>query len=533
MYTVLIVEDEILVNVGVQNMIRWSDLDMMIVGVGQNGEEGMKLYYEKRPDIILTDIKMPVMTGLEMIAQIREKDEVTKIIVLSAYNDFEFVRQAFRFGISDYILKMKMMPEDLEKILRKVQKELLQIPAEKLEKKDIKTERMTALEICREYILHSSYSFEEFKSQAEYLGLKQEGLIVGSVEFFAPKKQASEKNGRGKMVGIVLELIQTLLSEKNNGIVMQESENRYLLIMNFADTENPKERQKQLDELLQRILLRIKTYINVKPVIGVSVFAEFYEMLHSLYLQAYAIEKEAVFWGEELLFYHKERRQRRYEKTLSEVVQMFKQTDWLNDTCRQKILREIEIVGREEDMDVEVMKEYMSRWLHRISFESLIQKENSRKLVLETTKQIRSADTLSGMMEIFRSCLENMANADRQQLKSIEIARTVQYITENYYKEGISLTQAASFVGMNKEYLSSIFKREIGEGFVDYVNRMRINKACELLERGSLKISEISQVLGFRDESYFSRVFKKMMNMSPNEYRQAERNFCSSSESRG
>ena len=124
MYTVLIVEDEILVSVGLRNMIDWSDVNMQVIGEAQNGKQGLQMYYEYKPDIILTDLKMPVMDGMEMIEQIRRHDTTTKIIVLSCHEEFELVRQAFKMGISEYILKVEILPEELKKILQRVQHDL-------------------------------------------------------------------------------------------------------------------------------------------------------------------------------------------------------------------------------------------------------------------------------------------------------------------------------------------------------------------------------------------------------------------------
>ena len=119
MYKVMIVEDEVIVRVGLRNMISWSDLNMTVVGEAQNGKIGLQMYYEKKPDIILTDIKMPVMTGLDMMKQIRRTDTATRIVILTSYEDFELVRQAFQLGISDYILKLEMFPEDLQKVMQR------------------------------------------------------------------------------------------------------------------------------------------------------------------------------------------------------------------------------------------------------------------------------------------------------------------------------------------------------------------------------------------------------------------------------
>jgi len=119
MYRVLIVEDEIIVRLGLKNSIKWADFNMEVVGDAANGEEGWNQYNLKQPDIVLTDIKMPVMDGIELISRIRENDQLTRIIILTCYGEFELAQKAIKFGVSNYILKMSMGLEEIEEVLKK------------------------------------------------------------------------------------------------------------------------------------------------------------------------------------------------------------------------------------------------------------------------------------------------------------------------------------------------------------------------------------------------------------------------------
>ena len=123
---VLIVEDEVLVRLGLKSVIRWGDMGMEIIGEAANGVQALEIYEKSRPDIILTDIKMPVMDGLEMLARIREKDNVTRVVVLTCYEEFKYLQSAMRMGISDYILKLQMKPAEIETVMAKIREEIRQ-----------------------------------------------------------------------------------------------------------------------------------------------------------------------------------------------------------------------------------------------------------------------------------------------------------------------------------------------------------------------------------------------------------------------
>lgn len=119
---VLIVEDEVLVREGLKSVIGWDKLGMEVVGDAANGRQALEIYERERPDIVLTDIRMPVMDGLELIARIREEDKKTGIVILTCYEEFGYLQEALRMGVSDYILKLKMKPAEIEAAMAKVKR---------------------------------------------------------------------------------------------------------------------------------------------------------------------------------------------------------------------------------------------------------------------------------------------------------------------------------------------------------------------------------------------------------------------------
>lgn len=230
MLKVLIVEDDEFVGMGLRNMVGWQRLGMEVVGEARDGREGLSLYRRENPDIILADVRMPVMSGIDMIAQVRKRDARTRIVVFSCHEDYEYVRQAFKLGISDYILKVRMMPEDIEVIMERVRRELASMGAGERKTGEGETlSREELLEKCRAYLLDPDSSFEDFLACARELGLPGEGLAVCVMKAALPEHGASEAP-EGKRQ-IVLELVQKKLSQREGGTALWEQGDRYLLLV--------------------------------------------------------------------------------------------------------------------------------------------------------------------------------------------------------------------------------------------------------------------------------------------------------------
>ena len=194
---VLIVEDEVLVRLGLKSVIRWGDMGMEIIGEAANGVQALEIYEKSRPDIILTDIKMPVMDGLEMLARIREKDNVTRVVVLTCYEEFKYLQSAMRMGISDYILKLQMKPAEIETVMAKIREEIRQDT--KKEKKDVNDE-LQKENMIKEYIFYHQIPEELFRNRLEKLNpkLSERNLILCRMavkDYESVQNKLSDKQG--------------------------------------------------------------------------------------------------------------------------------------------------------------------------------------------------------------------------------------------------------------------------------------------------------------------------------------------------
>lgn len=524
-YTVLIVEDEILVSAGLKSMVRWSDMNMVIAGEARNGKQGLEMYREIKPDLILTDIKMPVMDGLSMIAQIRKEDSQTKIIVLTGYEDFELVREAFMLGISDYILKLKMLPEEMESVIRKVYDELL-LGGTQIHKNDDKADEINRVNEnrikLREYILHAVSGTEEIKPVMEALQVKGDDLFVGVMGIAQTCLKPKEAYRGEEVEQVILSLVRNILSEYGSGEAFRGKGTEYLLVANVKEGDLPEKKEILLD-MLSRIQTSIQAYINCNVVLGSSSLSDDYEELKRLYKEAEMALAEARLYGEGISIFGERDYRGQYEDILNAFEARIVAMDGIGEEYKRKMQKEISFMKKIKNPRHGHIQEILIRWFHQCSTDSGIMKEEMFKFVLNGVDRIREARSLREMLEAFEECLLSLIQSMKDtKIVRREVAEVVNYIQGNYWDENLSISQAAQAVALNKDYLSNLFKKETGISFSDYVNLQRIKKAQELLTGTHLRTYQIAQQVGFQDESYFSRVFKKIVGMRPGEYRKCE-----------
>lgn len=527
MYSVLIVEDEMLVRVGLRNMICWSGMDLFIAGEARNGKEGLEMYYEKKPDIILTDIKMPVVDGLEMISEIRRNDTRTVIIILSSYEEFELVNQAYKLGISDYISKLQMMPEEMEKVMQGVVLKLLENDKKnEIEKTAIMQEHSEQMVRKRilDYILNPAGQHENFQLLAKSIDICERSLLICMMELRSGKDEDNleMKLHNDKIIYAVENLVENILRESKCGEVWIESDKRYLILLNIG-AEKEKEKDSILRNLLKRIQGVVRTCVNTDSIFGISRWSDSYRELNLLYTEAVNSLEEAWFLDEEIILHGDIAIHEKYENILKNFEKCVLEIEQVSEECRKKILYDIDILGKREILNAAVIKETMIRCLHLLSFENNVYKEELTKATMEMAEHIHSARSFEEMLQILEK-YANMLYQTKSNKKNLnrELSEAIVYLKMHCCEENISLPSVAQKVGLHKDYLSKLFKWELGLGFSDYVNSLRIKKAKELLKTTHMCVYEVAQTVGFRDESYFSRVFKKITGVRPNEYKRCE-----------
>ena len=524
MLSVIIVDDELLVRIGLKKLIDWNKLGMVVVGEAQNGAVAYELYKKEEPDIILTDIKMPIMDGLQLISKLRESDKKTKIIILTCYQEFELVHQAIKLGVSDYILKLKMSANEMESVICKVREEILNDSSSGHIDRDIRIDKSILKEqVIKNCILNKAYSDAEFQEMAENLQIRlsSSGLVLCVMKIIsAGQRNAAESQTDKLMTGTVLSAINALLDKYKRGEIIFDDDRQYLLLFSFGDIDSENIGITLLYEILDRITNLIKTYFDSKAIFGISNSDSGFQNLGDLYEKAMLAIRQSFFYDRErYIHYGALSNLHICQSSIEHFGEYINGTNGLENEYKKEILSGISLLKTSVDIQCEEVRELFIRWVHWTARKSSVHKTDTLSLALGYADRIRCCDTLAETIDLFTEYLQAaILTSTAVRLVNREVSEAIQFIEKNYHTH-ITLEQVAEQLKISANYLSRLFTKELNISFTYYIIQARINRAKELLTDTHMKTYEIAHRVGFTDESYFSRVFKKSTGIKPNEYR--------------
>lgn len=503
-YSVVLLDDEELILESLQTLIDWQSLRCYIAGTAQNGEEGRILIRRLRPDIVITDIKMPKGSGLDIAAFCAEHFSGTKVIILSAYADFTFAQSAMRAKTVDFLLKPLSKNELLDTVQKTVA-DLDQIERSRLHSEQEKAELENAKSMAASSLLFNLARYGTSGwSNTDWLHQKvQVNSVVVTAAFFNSTCPMDTALAMGQTC------IDRMLREAGYDPVFGSADEKLILVC-------PLQSGIDLVTARNRLLAQLKRNLAVLPEqLGVSVFcvskvcnsesslqqryregidmlqAGFFCTVSQVFAELRQPPKEPEQMpARDLVFHMKHGRAEDASRLLDDwkgrLGQLANQ-QFAMEKMRE-LAREAALCAAKLGMDCTQL------WRHRYKNENFEERyECLRRGVLEVCGYARKK-----MSVVSRMCL---------------------YVEENYGDCGLSLELVASEMGLNSSYLSRAFKKEMNQKFSDYLVTVRIEQAQKLLRATQMKTYEIACEVGFCDAHYFSQVFKKKCGIAPAEYR--------------
>ena len=455
MIKVLIVDDEFRVCQLICNLIDWGSLDMQIIGVAHNGIEARELARETVPDLVITDIRMPGCTGLELVEQLREIYRSVSFIIISGYTNFEYTRLAIQYGVSDYLLK----PIDKEELLATVTRIRHEIEARRREQ--AATDRM-----------RRSFFNDQLKVRACYLmDVKNQKSLSMTMDQINREYRFAFKQGgfRGFLVkmdydpeNVTYETVQAVSLQVREQVLQpmrrlcMECELWFEDSVGWGCCNYVSGMGAQIKEQMTQCLQELRMNPNIYP--------------HISFSMALSAETENPYnLGEQIL----SARSMIHERLIDKLLE-----NW----------------GVAENYEQE-KNEYQMLCTLSGTPEELFQRLYALALrLLDETIRRRAGDETHPFL-------------------------MAKQFMEKQYMDNISLEQVASIAGFSPNYFSSQFKQEIGMGFQDYLTMLRINRAKELLRSTNLSISEVCYQVGYQDIRTFNRVFKRVAALRPGEFK--------------
>lgn len=513
MYKLLIVDDEILALNYIASFSCIRELGFEIVGKAKNGEQGMQLFLEHRPDVVITDIKMPVEDGMSMIHKILQVTKKVQIYILTAYSDFEYAKQALDLGINGYILKHELENDKIREILEKVVLVL---------EKQLEIEQME-----RHFTLQDIIMNGKEESLREKISLFKNKYYLPMI--LHRTVQMDLKSGEMKQVvgdGIYsyLKSVITALGGSYEDILFTEmNELDYMVLVGIDNGSSLYVMERYLQEIYHEFYKRI----NGMNGLGTIVYAlQAYDVrrLNSFY-ETYCKGKRNIFCYQNAGLLDIKTIDKTYERDLSfdkkitKIEVYLKEQDFLTaKTVSLQLLSQL----RDLSCGGMVLISAVTRLFHVLvvfrskmmgNMESFLPVENCMKVI---------ADNAEEAIQITEHLLELVEKEYEVNRYSSKISFILQYIQKNY-RNDIAIEDLADALEISTVYVSRLFKKEVGINFVEYLTKYRIEQSKILLDTTSMKILEIADCVGYRSSQYYSSMFKKYVGMSPYEYRERKK----------
>lgn len=519
MLKVLLVDDEIIVRLGIKSVIEWENHGFQYVGDAADGREALVLIEREQPDIVLTDILMPNMDGLELIKEIKRIRPHIRIIVLSSHDKYDYVRTAMKLGADDYILKASLQPE---KLLRLLSEAAMHIAA---------NQRREYIRSAQDAAITEEMQF--FRNLREFIAGEADSLSAGVVNQLINIIRASNYTMLVRLhsysiqsaeESTLLHLIEMHLRKWTNGRVISKKEREWMLLLPFDNPMNGEE----LEEIGQDLISAVKRVIGADISIGVSgVFHDPLEIKNA-YDQSRKALQSYFFCGIGFTYLYMNHMPRHEQGTLlfsPEDEKLLKQELERIDeeaarTVVMTVLQRMKAANAPIELSIQTCLQMLHCFLSAAAYygdEVLLELEKEEPLY----QTIVNFETWNEANDWFEQFMEQLCLLLRKAIKAHrreDIQDLIYYIKDNYNSD-LSLMKAARIVNLSEGYLSALFKKETGTGFIEYVNRLRIEKAEQLLRETELPSYVIGEQVGYENNNYFGRIFKKLTGLNPMEYR--------------
>lgn len=536
MLKVFLVEDEAIIRRGIKNNIPWEKEGFEFVGEASDGELAYPMIKKIKPDIVITDIKMPFMDGLELASIIKKEMPDTKIIILSGYNEFDYAKRAISIGVTDYQLK----PISSDKLLETIKRVGEIIREEKAQKKLLNEyikENQENLELEKAKLFYAladnSMSTAEILEWGGELGLD----LTASYYTVILLKIFSSSVGNTYQEHLVEmeRKVEGFLECQECIYYFKRWGEGWFLLVRSEDENEFSDLTQELKQYLASLFVREKESLRYFGGIGSTVqrlrdVSQSFNSASRLFAARFFMELNQIITEDEL---HRIEAAQKENEDLKDIN---------ISNMDRKLLEDFLKVG-----DAEEAGPFLDTYFEKIgvgNYSSLMFRQylmvdmflgvskflegldsDSQELMdkFGDTEEIKvrihsTEQMIQYMKDLFTEAMK-LRDSLSQDKYSRLLEEAQKYVKQNYSSNEISLNMVASHVGISPSYFSTIFRQETGSTFTEYLTEIRMEKARELLRCTSKKTAEIAYDIGYKDAHYFSYIFKKTQGITPKEYR--------------
>lgn len=528
---VFLVEDEYVVREGIKNSIDWELAGYDFCGETSDGELAYSMIQQLKPDIVITDIKMPFMDGLTLSKLLKKEMPWIEIMILTGYAEFDYAKEAIRIGVAEYLTK----PINSEELLKEIGR-----LADKIEEK--RKERELREIYQREMQENNLRERKEFfqqlvageKTAAELFEVANRlQLDISAIWYSVVLLQVNFRNRDHSEYSNTLIAMEEQIADyaNRNQILLFDRNLEGIACVFKADTTEIMERmQSDFIEMVRRIVgekERMDYFVGVgEPVERLRELRYSFESANHAFAHRYLVDGSLVLYGKDI---HKQRSQEKDEFHLESVspkqINQKKMQEFLKVGHRDEspyFVEEFFQAFNTNAMESNVFRQYitMDTYFGIAEFVEGLGYDKSEIQAPDLAEDVwkSKASAISYVKNMIEKALELREKAASNQY-DILVEKVKSYIEENYADEDLTQNVVAAYVNYSPNHLSTIFSQETGQTFSKYLTDFRMNKAKELLRCTAKRSSEISKEVGYKDSHYFSFLFKKTQDMTPTQYR--------------
>ena len=542
MLKIFLAEDEVIVRETIKRMIPWEDLGFELVGEAADGEMALPLLLRQKPDLLITDIKMPFMDGLTLAKVAKKEIPGLKVVILSGYDDFNYAKQAINIGVEDYLLKpitKNALIERLTEIRSRYEHEKTQKEYYEKFHREMQAYEKNSSRDFFEALVSGSMDMMEIYRRSEKLGLDivAEAYNVLIFTMNCEEDFSGQREGYSEWEAESLELLEEFFSENTSAMLFRCNIFSYgVLIKGQKETieENTRSCVSEIQRILDRKEQKRQWFVAAgEPVERLSQIQKSYYSASRAFSQRYLYDENILYYDEMASMEKKNVTeddstylQKVDVNALNPVIlQKFLSNGLLEET--ENFVKDYFYAIGQEPLESLVFRNYVTlnvrfsvmSFLKEIGCDTrTLEQEDTEDVLSESSKSLENAIAYAEKIISQAIALrdQNSGNKNRSILKT-----AVDFIDSHYMEEDMTLNKAANAANVSANHFSALFSQNMGQTFIEYLTNLRMNKAKEYLRCTSMRSSEIAGEIGYKDAHYFSYLFKKTQGMTPSDYRKA------------
>lgn len=526
MTKLLIVDDEPLVQIGIKSMIDWADLGIEICGTAVNGKNALEMIKDYSPEIVITDIRMPIMNGLQLAKACREtQGKIPVFIFLTSYEEFPLIKEAMSYEAVDYLIKLELNADTLIDTAKKALSRLETLRVSMEYKENGRPLLQSYYEKFFMRLLHNLFDSEE------QFALQSKDLKLDFTEtcYFTALCEIREDTHRNmdytKLMNLyssTLQMAKEIISKYFPVYVVSLDMKHFAVIFHLPKMEDF--RKDSIKEAFQNTARMVLNYFNVTLLTGVGTcvshplkISESYQEARQAFGRASQVQPVVIFTDNDLASIRNAFNISVFKNDITKAFNEFN-TDVLFHTLTEIIeLFESHPLRFPQAADGACSILYLSLSLLPDGEKNMAEIFSSYSDGYRSIYRFSNVDQIVEWMTLFRDGLCKVLKSKRKTYKAHVITNVQKYIN-NHVSEKLSLNEVSGVFGLSPNYLSILFKKNCNLGFSEYIAKAKIKKAKSLLLGQDIRIYEVADQLGFESAFYFSKVFKKVTGVSPRDF---------------